>query len=167
MKKGVGKVPDLSPLEDVGDNVAPRAKVTTSGDRDPETSPASLVNDGKADWRRNELRWLSRDGVPSWIELEWSEGKTIVAARIVSGYAQNGLVTDPIESFVLQHFDGEEWQDIPGTRTRDNREVAWSRRFEPVTAARLRLLVEQTTLDISRIWEVELYEPPGGTTRRD
>ena len=96
----------------------------------------------------------------NWTELAWSEPRTVVAARIISGYSQNGRVTDPIESFTLQYFHGETWHDIDGTQTRGNREVDWSRRFPPVTASRLRLLVTRTALDISRIWEIEIYEAP-------
>ena len=33
----------------------------------------------------------------------------------------------------------------------------WSARFEPVTATRVRLLVTRTHINVSRLWEVELY----------
>ena len=78
----------------------------------------------------------------------------------MSGYSTGGTVTAPLESFVVQHFDGKDWQDVPGTDTQQNEDVDWHRRFEPITTARMRLLVRKTQIDVSRIWEVELYEPP-------
>ena len=161
MTRGVGK--QLAPppkLQGVGPNVAPQAEVTTSGDRDPAISRPTLVNDGQADWVRNDLRWLSHAEVPNWVELKWSEPKTIVAARVISGYSRGGTVTDPIRSFVLQHFDGHSGHDVPGTDTRDNDLVDWHRQFNPVTTTRMRLMVQKTHINISRIWEIELYEPP-------
>ncbi len=37
--------------------------------------------------------------------------------------------------------------------------VQWHCRFDPVTAKRFRLLVREAKDNVSRIWEVELYEP--------
>ncbi|MHC4405929.1 MAG: FAD-dependent oxidoreductase, partial [Planctomycetota bacterium] len=159
MTRGVGKTPSLPPrLKGVGENVARSAAVSTSGDYDA-ASPPELINDGKADWRRNELRWLSAAEVPNWVELRWSEPKTVAAARVMSGYCRGGHVTDPVASFVLQRFDGENWQDVPGTDVTDNAEVDWQCRFDPITTTRVRLWVRATTIDVSRIWEIELYEP--------
>ena len=75
---------------------------------------------------------------------------------------EGGQVVEPIESFVLQSFEGDDWKDVPGTDTAGNREVVWQAKFDPITASRLRLLVRMTKIDVSRIWEVELYEPESG-----
>jgi hypothetical protein len=148
-------------LTDVGDNVARAALVATSGDRDGAAMPPTLVNDGRADWRRNEFRWLSSAETPNWVELRWDRPKTIAAARVLSGYNSRGTVGSPIISFVLQYRAGDAWRDIPGSDTTGNSRVDWCCRFEPVTAARVRLLVRETPIQISRIWEIELYERPG------
>ena len=150
----------------VGPNVAPKAKVATSGDRVPEASPASLINDGQADVWQNAQRWLSTAEVPNWVELSWKEPVTITAARVISGYYCGGQVADPITDFVLQCHDGENWQDVPGTGTRGNTDVDWQRVFKPVTAKRVRLYVTASQIDISRIWEIELYEPAKDTAKR-
>jgi hypothetical protein len=161
MSRGVGRPMAPPKLENVGDNVARSATVTTSGDRDAEAAPPSLINDGLADLRRNELRWLSHAQTPNWIEFRWERPRTISAARILSGYNQGGQVTAPLESFVLQRYDNQSWVDVPATETHDNDRVDWHCRFEPLVAARIRLLVHATQIDISRVWEVELYEPAG------
>ena len=160
MCQGVGK-PMVRPpsLARLGDNLALSATVSTSGDRDASTSPCSLINDGKADTHRNDLRWLSSAEVPNWVELAWDEPRTIGAARVVSGYCAGGRASDPVGSFVLQYFDGEDWQDVAETVTGGNNEVDWIRKFRPVTSSRIRLTVQQTQIDISRIWEVELFGP--------
>ena len=160
MREGVGREAARPPsLTGLGENVARSATVTTSGDRDPLGSPPTLVNDGRLDPRQNHLRWLSDTGVPNWVEFGWDEPVTVAAARIVSGYFSQGRTTAPIESFVVQTFDGENWQDIPETETPQNTEVDWDRHFRPVTTQRVRLLIRATTIDVSRIWEIELYEP--------
>lgn len=160
MRKGVGKVAEMEKLSGVGVNAARSASVATSGDRDPEGGPAANVNDGRADWRRNDLRWLSRPGVPNWVELRWDRPRTIGTARVLTGYNGGGRVTDPIESFVLQVPDGDGWRDVEGTKTVANRRTDWRSTFGPVTTRRMRLLVRKTHINISRIWEIELYEPP-------
>ncbi len=142
----------------VGENAAAGAKVTTSGNYNAEGSHPEFVNDGQADTRQNALRWLSKAGVPNWVELSWPEEKTITAGRVISGYFSGGKVGDPIADFVLQYHDGETWQDVPGTSTQGNTAVDWQRTFKPVTAKRVRLYVTATQIDVSRIWEVELYE---------
>jgi hypothetical protein len=160
LRRGAGKaVPPAPPsLESLGHNVAPEAQVLTSGDRDSIANPPSLLNDGKATWVRNDLRWLSRAEVPNWVELRWPNPKTLIAARVLSGYDVGGTVEDPITSFVLQVFDEGTWRDVPGTRTSGNRDADWQRRFDPVRTERVRLLVNETKINISRIWEIELYE---------
>ena len=77
----------------------------------------------------------------------------------VFGYQSGGEVTAPISSFVLQFHDGREWREIPATNTEGNMAVQWHCRFDPVTAKRFRLLVREAKDNVSRIWEVELYEP--------
>ena len=164
MREGVGKPAAPPPeLENVGRNVARLATISTSGDRDPAGSPPTLVNDGRVDWRRNDLRWLSHAQVPNWVELRWDEPKTLVAARVMSGYCHGGNVTDPIASFVFQHFDGGVWKDLPATDTVGSAEVDWHCRFDPIAAARVRLLVRRTQINVSRIWEIELYEAGQGS----
>ena len=64
-----------------------------------------------------------------------------------------------IEDFVMQYRDGSSWRDIPGTITRGNGEVFWQREFAPITCDRVRLMAQKTKGHISRIWEIELYEP--------
>ena len=162
MTCGVGRPVAIPTLENVGPNAARKAAVSTSGDKDADASPATLINDGLADLRRNELRWLSHAQTPNWIEFRWDQPQRIAAARVVSGYTSGGQTIEPIESFVLQSRSDGDWNDIPGTDTAGNREVVWQRTFEPIVATGVRLLVRATKIDVSRIWEVELYEPAGG-----
>jgi hypothetical protein len=160
MREGVGApIPDLAPLEGAGENLARRAEVATSGDRDGGANPPSRINDGKADWMRNELRWLSPARVPNWVELRWPSPVRIAAVRVLSGYHTGGGVSDPIDSFVFQIGDGTEWQDLTPTDTEGNSEIDWHCRFEPVVASRLRLVVRKTKIDVSRIWEIQVYAP--------
>ena len=161
VSRGVGKpVPPPPPtLENLGRNVALTASVTVSLDRDA-SRPPSLVNDHRASWKRNDLRWLSPAALPHWVELRWDAPKTIVAGRILSGYWSDGKVSDPLDSFVIQYHDGDRWCAVVQTETAENRDIDWQRAFEPVTADRMRVYVRQTPGKICRIWEIELYEAP-------
>jgi hypothetical protein len=163
MTQGVGKpvpTPKLQ-LTGVGPNLALAAEVTTSGDRDPESNPPSLIHDGQASWHRNDLRWLSHAQVPNWVELSWDTPQRIAAARVLSGFQEGGRVVAPIESFIIQYQDGDAWRDVPETDTENNEAIDWQRAFAPITARRVRLYVRKVHTDISRIWEFEVYAPGG------
>ena len=56
-------------------------------------------------------------------------------------------------------------RNVPGTETEDNHTVDWQQQFEPIQADRLRLLVRKTQLDISRIWEIEVFAPSTTTEK--
>jgi hypothetical protein len=168
MRRGVGKTPPapaaLNPpawLEKAGPNLARTATVTVSGNLKADSNPPELLNDGRLDVADNDGRWLSEARAPSWAEFSWTEPQTLSAARIVSGYSHDGdTVSDPIQAFVIEYLDGQDWREIPATRTSDNVAVEWQAQFPPVTATRLRLQITQTKIDVARIWEIELYNVP-------
>jgi hypothetical protein len=160
MQRGAGKpVPPPPTLTDVGPNVGLKAEVASSGDRDPAASPPSLVADGRIDLTDNDSRWLSAPEVPNWIEFTWPSPQELTAARVFSGYQTGGEVTAPISSFVLQFEDAGQWRDVRGTDTTGNTATDWHCRFDPVTSQKFRLLIREAQGGISRIWEVELYQP--------
>jgi FAD-dependent oxidoreductase family protein/FAD dependent oxidoreductase len=160
MERGVGKpVPPPEALKDVGRNASLKAQVTTSGDKDATAAPATLVNDGRIDLTLNDGRWLSAAEVPNWIEFTWPSPQKLTAIRVFSGFQQGGEVTAPISSFVLQFDDAGRWHDVQGTNTTGNTAIDWHCRFAPITSRKFRLLIRETQIDVSRIWEVELYQP--------
>ncbi len=142
----------------VGDNIAPLAKVTTSGERDG-SAPAEAMVDRTADQGDNSGRWLSNAQTPLWVQLQWDTPRSLVAARVISGYCRGDAVGDPLEDFTFQYHDGHAWRDLPGAAARANPRVDWHARFAPVRTSRVRLQVEKTQGNIARIWEIELYEP--------
>lgn len=160
MERGVGKpVPPPEALKDVGRNASLTAQVTTSGDKDATAAPATLVNDGRIDLTQNHGRWLSAAEVPNWIQFTWPSPQKLTAVRVFSGYQTGGQVTAPISSFVLQFDDAGKWHDVQGTDTTGNTAVDWHCRFAPITSRKFRLLIRETQIDVSRIWEIELYQP--------
>ena len=144
-------------LARAGANLARTAEVSVPGG--PETGQAAaLLNDGKADVSNNAARWLGRGPLPHVIELTWKERVTLGAIRIVSGYFK-GSVSGALGDFALQWHDGNQWRDIPGAVVKGNLDPYWSTTFAPVKATRVRLWITKTQIDVSRIWEVELYGP--------
>jgi len=144
-------------LATAGPNLARAAEVSAPTGSKDGCAPA-LINDGQADVSDNAARWLSSGKTPHAIEFTWKEPVTVGAARIVSGYSV-GTVSEPIADFVFQSHDGTQWRDIPGAAAQGNRDPYWNCTFAPVKTARLRLWITKTKIDISRIWEVELYGP--------
>jgi hypothetical protein len=140
----------------VGENVAPKAKITAPEPMVKDT--AKFINDSD-ETPNNAKRWVTRNEPPINIEFTWDKPQTISAARIVTGYFHDAEVTDPINDFVLQWYDGKEWQDIPGTRVADNEDYDWSAQFNAVTANRVRLLIEKSPVNTTRLWEVQLFAP--------
>jgi len=164
MKEGVGRLPPLPDplqppewLETAGDNLAHKAEVTVSGCLKAETNLPHLLIDGKADVADNDGRWLSDARVPNWAELKWSEPRTISAARVISGFRHDDAVEASIQAFALQYHDGSDWQDIADAHAEANTAVDWHARFPSVKTDRIRLLVTETQISVSRIWEIEVY----------
>ena len=165
MRRGVGKSAASSAqwappewLANAGSNLALTARVQVSGSRDTDNHPPSLLHDGYADPSDNSGRWLSHAQVPHCVELSWDKPQTIGATRVISGYCEsNGVAGHPIESFVFEWHDGDRWQPIAATAATDNDQVDWHSHFSPVITRRIRLSVTKTRIDVSRIWEIELY----------
>ncbi len=160
MRRGVGRgdgwlgVPPAW-LAQAGPNLARLAVVSAPGGT-RAGSVVTRVNDGLPPSVDNAARWLGAGPLSQVLEFAWPAAVTVGALRVVSGYS--GLtMTAPIRDFALQRRDGDAWHDIPGAAAAGNDAIAWSARFAPVVADRLRLCVTATEGDIARIWEVELY----------
>jgi len=63
-----------------------------------------------------------------------------------------------VRDFTLEWHDGETWQSSD-VDVQSNSRPAWAATFSSVQTRRVRLIVKKTQDDISRIWEVELYQP--------
>jgi len=173
MTRGTGKLPlpeQPQPpkppqwLEKAGANLAPAARVEVSSNYQTGQYPASNVNDGRVSYSDNSLRWVSGMGLPDEITLSWEKPQTIGAVRIVTGQAGGSAgPKTPITDFVLQYHDGSRFKNVPGTKVVGNVACDWHARFEPVTTAQLRLVVTRAPGDLTRIWELEVYDPRAST----
>jgi hypothetical protein len=166
MLQGTGKPPDISAwlnppewLAAAGENLALNAQLRASGHLKADTNQVALLNDGRSDVWDNDGRWLSHAQVPNWVELSWAEPQRISAARVVSGYYQGARIVEPVAAFVWQYQRDGQWCDIPDASAVQNDATDWSARFPEITSRRLRLLVTATHIDVSRIWEIEVYGP--------
>jgi hypothetical protein len=148
-------------LSAAGTNLARAAAVSVSGHYDPAKFPPANINDGNADILDNKARWLSDNRLPHRVELTWKTPQTIRAARIVTGHFAHYVTAppaDPITDFVLEYHDGSDFKNI--TRVTDNQTVDWHATFPPVKTDRIRLTVTATPGNVTRIWEIEFYNPP-------
>jgi 4-amino-4-deoxy-L-arabinose transferase-like glycosyltransferase len=82
--------------------------------------------------------------VRAWFGIAWDRPQEIGRVVAYPGFFSRGpgarryLATD----YVLQWWDGQGWQDLPGTRQRDNRRVHVEHSFPPVRTNQLRLVIE-------------------------
>ena len=77
---------------------------------------------------------------------------------IARGWNNGVRILFPISDFKIQHHDGETLQDFL-TAVEGNGNPAWSATFAPVKTKYLRLVITRTPHNISRMWEVEFYQP--------
>ncbi len=118
-----------------------------------------MINDGDVQTDTSK-RWVGKTPpLPHTIEFTWDKPQTIGAARILTGWAHDGGVTDPLTDFVLQYQDGKAWKDIPGAKVENNENPNWLTKFTSITSSKMRLVITATPGNISRLWEVELYAP--------
>ena len=111
--------------------------------------------------RDNALRWVSNEEVPNWVELAWDRPQTINAARILSGQAHDPEPSTPIGDFVCCNTaTARNGRTCPGAVRRPMTEFDWHATFPAVTARQFRLFVTATPGDLTRIWELELYNRP-------
>ena len=144
-------------LGQVGENVALKAKVTAPEPMVKGTE--KMINDGDVQTDTSK-RWVGKTPpLPHTIEFTWDKPQTIGAARILTGWAHDGGVTDPLTDFVLQYQDGKAWKDIPGAKVENNENPNWLTKFTSITSSKMRLVITATPGNISRLWEVELYAP--------
>ena len=167
MRKGTGVPPpppapvNLTPptwLGRVGLNLARTAKITVSGNYNTKQYPASNINDGRYDISDNSLRWVSDKTVPGIIELAWNRPQTFSAVRIITGQSGRARPQTPITAFKLQRHGQGRWHDISNAAATGNTSIDWHAKFDRVTASRLRLVVASAPGDLTRIWELELYD---------
>jgi hypothetical protein len=143
-----------------GRNLALDAEVSVSSNYDVSKYPKKYINDGHHDTKNNKLRWVSNASeMPDHITFSWGRPQTISAVRIISGWFSNGQAADPITQFKLQRYGDAGWRDVGGLRITRRRRVELVSTFDAVRSDRIRLVVMQTPGNISRIWEVEFYNP--------
>jgi hypothetical protein len=174
MSRGIGKEPAAdsagrghsqpvtvsSPpwLESAGENLARTARVTIPGAPETEVRTYLLLNDGNGRLEDNSGRWVYREALPHMVEFRWDRPVHLGAARIISGFYTGSSVIAPIQAFSLQWHDGQDWQDID-IHVEANTSPGWAAKFPPVQTRQARVIINKTKDGISRIWEIEFYQP--------
>ncbi len=146
-------------LERAGKNLARLARVNTSLPTGPDGIDRTvLLNDGNGKIEDGSARWLGKGKMPHVIEYRWDKEVELGAARMISGRFNGARVLNPVSDFKIQYLDGESWKDVlPAVQENEN--PAWSATFEPVVTKHLRFVITGTPHQISRVWEIEFYQP--------
>jgi hypothetical protein len=142
-----------------GKNLARSATLTaTPNPRTDGVDRSVLLNDGFGKIEDDNARWVGSGKLPHVIEFRWEQPVELGAARIISGRYNGARVLDPLGGFVIERHDGKAWQPIlPAVKGNDN--PVWSATFPPVETHRLRLVVTAAPHNLSRVWEIEFYQP--------
>ena len=147
-------------LAHIGPNLTLDAEVGVSSNYDVQKYPQKHINDGRATISENTLRWLSSaDSMPDHVTFHWEQPRSISAARIISGWHSSGKTSDPIIDFKFQYYDSGQWRDVEGSEVTNNTQIKWAGKFSAIKASHVRLVITRTPMNISRIWEVELFHP--------
>jgi hypothetical protein len=138
-------------------NMALSAKASVSSQYD-NNYLASFINDGKFDIHNNNGRWVSaRNDRAPYAELRFEKPTEINTFWVVSGKVDGGLVHPNIDFHLQYQNENGNWIEINGTRTTNNYEFGFDKKFPAVTSKAFRLVVTKSSENLARIWEWELY----------
>jgi len=154
-------------LERVGQNLARTAKLSTNLPAKTDgVDRTVLLNDGNGKIEDNSARWIGRGKMPHIIEYRWDKPVELGASRMITGRYNGARVLDPISDFKIQYSDddGKTWKDaLPAVKKNEN--PAWSATFAPVKTQLLRVVITAAPHNLSRIWEIEFYQPVKQATK--
>ncbi len=146
-------------IKQAGKNLARIATIsTTNGPKTDGIDRTDLLNDGNGKIEDNSARWLGKGDMPHTIEFRWDKAVELGASRLISGRYNGARVLDPVSHLKIQYHDGRTWQEAHAT-SKINLNPVWSATFAPVKTKHLRFIITQTPHNISRVWEIELYQP--------
>lgn len=135
-------------------NIALNKTVTASSSFNNTYTPDKAVD---GDLSSVESRWVSDDQVsfPQWIEVDLEEEQAISQVSFLTGY--DGY-NSPIIDFAFQGWNGSNWIDLV---SEDNNELAsYAATFNPFITDRVRLLVNESTDDFIRLYELQVFSEP-------
>jgi alpha-L-fucosidase len=96
-----------------------------------------------------ESRWVTDAEVKqAWLEVDLGQPRRFDRALITEAFPNR------VQKFELQYFNGDAWKTFSDGTTIGHQ---WSRRFEAVTAQRVRLNIRDATIGPT-IWEFQLFE---------
>ncbi len=149
-------------LKHAGQNLARTAKlIATPNPMDDGIDRSVLLNDGNGKFADEDARWTGSGKLPHVIEFAWEQPVEVGAARIISGRFNGSRVFDPPGDFAIEEHDGKIWRPIlPAIKNNEN--PVWSTTFPPVKTKHIRLVITATPHNLSRVWEIEFYQPLTG-----
>ena len=149
-------------LAHAGENLARKATVAATPNPVVDGVDRSiLLNDGYGKIENDNARWTGSGKLPHVVEFRWERPVELGAMRIISGRYNGARVLNPLSDFAIEEHDGKIWRPIlPAIRNNEN--PVWSTTFPPVKTSRIRIVITATPHDLSRVWEIEFYQPLTG-----
>ena len=130
----------------------------------------SYANDGIRYMGPNgDHYWRDEHGLPTSLEIDFSESKSIDEIDVYTCRDDYGTQTDPSEtqtfsnygttSFNVQYWNGSGWTTVPGGSVTANNLVWRKINFAAVTTTKIQVSVTQTADNVARLMEVEAWGP--------
>ena len=132
------------------------------------TYAASFANDGVRNWGTSGgWRDGTPDSFPDWLQVDFSDSKTIDEINVFTIKDEHTSQVDPTETetftlygitgFDVQYWNGSAWTTVPtGTITSNNK--VWRKFvFSPITTNKIRVVVNNGLASYSRIVELEAW----------
>jgi hypothetical protein len=144
-------------LGHAGENLARAAKVSSNRPAKSGVERVVLLNDGNGKIEEDS-HWVGEGALPHIIDFQWEKPVELGAMRIISGRYNGARVLNPLIDFAIEEHDGKLWRPIlPAIKNNEN--PVWSTTFPPVKTSRIRIVITATPHDLSRVWEIEFYQP--------
>lgn len=143
---------------------------TASSSYSSNFGPAGVINGDRraSNWGSN-AGWndATPNSYPDWLQVTFPGAKTISQINVVTlGDAfysdvepttATTFVYYGLTAFEVQYFDGQAWLTVPGGVVTGNNKVIRTFSFPPLTTDRIRVLVNSSLSQYSRLVEVEAW----------
>ena len=136
-------------------------------------NPAARVNDGLRTIANGYWRDATYNSWPDWVQIKFNSQKTLSEIDVITAPDNLASTSEPvaglttfttngITAYDVQYWSGAAWVTLPGGSITGNNLVWRTISFPAVTTDRIRVVVNASLANNSRIVEIEAYEIPSG-----
>ena len=142
----------------------------------PGWGPSSVVNgDRKSLNAYSNGAWSSAaaNNFPEWVQVDFGANKTINEIHVFTLQDNWAASIEPtpamaftlygLSGYEVQYWTGSSWVTVPGGSETGNNKIWRTFTFSPITTNKIRVLTSAAPDGVSRVTEIEAYEPQANT----